>query len=188
MHRSIKSRSHHLCYAARVIAVGLVDLRLQHGPHVSRLNTNHWQARFGENAVKPLRQRSSFQPNSLEAIDGVRQNLQESFRLTRHPRFPHDLARIIHDADARLLDRHIESSKIVHVALLLLMLEAAYADLAFIISLKRSTLIFSYPQTGRPITPSLPRHTGQGNCHEITSARGFFGSFDDQPSQYAGLL
>jgi hypothetical protein len=71
----------------------LVDLRLQHGLHMSRLNTNHWQARFGENAVKPLRQRSSFQPNSLEAIDGVRQNLQESFRLTRHPRFPHDLAR-----------------------------------------------------------------------------------------------
>src|SRR6266481_5085131 len=155
MHRSIKPHSHHLCYAARIVAVCLVDLRLQHRPHMSRLNTNHWQARFGQNAVKPLRQRSSFQPNSLEAIDGVRQNLQESFRLTRHPRFPHDLARIIHDADARFLDRHIEPSKIVHVALLLLMLEAAYADLAFIISLKRSTLIFSYPQAGRPITPSF---------------------------------
>src|SRR6266699_6958745 len=96
---------------------------------MSRLNTNHWQARFGENAVKPLRQRPSFQSNALEAIDGVRQNLQESLRLTRHPHFPHDLAGIIHDADARLLDRHIKSSKIVHVALLLLMLEAADADL-----------------------------------------------------------
>src|SRR5262249_34105148 len=53
--------------------------------------------------------------------------LQEGFRLTRHPRFPHDLARIIHDADARFLDRHIESSKIGHAALLLLMLEAADA-------------------------------------------------------------
>src|SRR4029453_18822458 len=31
------------------------------------------------------------------------------------------------------------------------------ADLAFIISLKRGTLIFSYPQAGRPITPSLDR-------------------------------
>src|SRR6266478_4179948 len=96
---------------------------------MSRLNTNHRQTRFRENAVKPLRQRSGFQPNSLEAIDGVRQNLQESFRLTRHPRFSHDLARIIHNADARFLDRNIESSKIVHAALLLLMLEAAYADL-----------------------------------------------------------
>jgi hypothetical protein len=37
------------------------------------------------------------------------------------------------------LDRHIESSKIGHAALLLLMLEAADADLVF--SLKRSTLI-----------------------------------------------
>jgi len=56
-------------------------------------------------------------------------HLQEGFRLTRHPPFPHDLARIIHDADVRFLDRHIESSKIVHAALLLLMLEASDADL-----------------------------------------------------------
>src|SRR6266568_7636513 len=131
---------------------------------MSRLNTNHWQACFGENAVKPLRQRSSFQPNSLEAIDGVRQNLQESFRLTRHPRFPHGLARIIHDADARLLDRHIESSKIVHAALLLLMLEAAYANLVTI-SLKRSTLIFSYPQAGS----RLPHLSGGNPDIEQTS-------------------
>src|SRR5262249_32741845 len=116
-------------------------------------NADHRQARFGKNAVKPLRQRSSFQPNSLEAIDGVRQNLQQSFRLTRHPRFPHDLARIIHDADACLLDRHIESSKIVHVALLLLMLEAAYADLAFIISLKRSTLFLQLSTSGQADYP-----------------------------------
>src|SRR5262249_16228996 len=155
MHRTIEPHPHHLRYTARIVAVRLVDLCLQHRPHVPRLNADHRQARFGKNAVKPLRHRSSFQPNSLEAIDGVRQNLQQSFRLTRHPRFPHDLARIIHDADACLLDRHIESSKIVHVALLLLMLEAAYADLAFIISLKRSTLIFRYPQAGRPITPSF---------------------------------
>src|SRR6266516_1846174 len=169
MHRTIKPRPHHLRYAARIVAVRLVDLRLQHRLHVPRLNADHRQARFGENAVKPLRQRPSFQPNTLEAIDGVRQNLQESFRLTRHPRFPHGLARIIHDADARLLDRHIESSKIVHAALLLLMLEAAYANLVTI-SLKRSTLIFSYPQAGRPITPSfganrtLSRHRRMTEC------------------------
>src|SRR6266568_796865 len=129
MHRSIEPHPHHLRYATRVIAVCLVDLRLQRGPHVPRLNTDYRQACFGENAVKPLRQRSSFQPNALEAIDGVRQHLQESFRLTRHSRFPRSLAHIIHNADARFLDRHIESSKIGHAALLLLMLEAAYADL-----------------------------------------------------------
>src|SRR5881397_1067178 len=42
---------------------------------------------------------------------------------------PHDPARVVHDADARLLDRHIQSSKMVHAALLLLMLEAVHADL-----------------------------------------------------------
>src|SRR5262245_27899593 len=31
----------------------------------------------------------------------VREHLEESFRLTRHSRFPHDVARIIHNADAR---------------------------------------------------------------------------------------
>jgi hypothetical protein len=36
-----------------------------------------------------------------------------SFRFTCHPRFPHDLARIIHNADACFLDRDIQSSKIV---------------------------------------------------------------------------
>src|SRR5215831_7017000 len=129
MHRTIETNSHHLRYAARIVAVCLVDPRLQHGLHVPRLNADYWQARFGESAEKPLRQRSGFQPNSLEAIDGVRQHLQKSFRLTRHSSFPHDLTRIIHNADARFLDGHIESSKIVHAALLLLMLEAAYADL-----------------------------------------------------------
>src|SRR5215467_4603316 len=129
MYRSIQSRPHHLRHTTCVIAICLIDLCLQHGPHVPRLNTNHRQASFGESAVKPLRQWSGFQPNSLEAIDGVRQNLQESLRFTRYPRFPDDLARIIHNADARFLDRHIESSKIVHAALLLLMLEAAYTDL-----------------------------------------------------------
>src|SRR5262249_33600485 len=59
----------------------------RHAAELPRLNADHRQARFGENAVKPLRQRSSFQPNSLEA---------KSFRLTGHPHFPHNLARIIH--------------------------------------------------------------------------------------------
>ena len=36
-------------------------------------------------------------------------------------------------------DRYVQSSKMVHAALLLLMLEAVNADLVFTISLKRST-------------------------------------------------
>jgi hypothetical protein len=41
----------------------------------------------------------------------------------RHLYFPNDLACVIHNADARLLDRNVQSSKMVHAALLLLMLE-----------------------------------------------------------------
>ena len=80
MHQAIQSpASSAPCHAH--VAGGLVDLGLQHRTHVPRLNADHWQARFGENAVKPLRQRSGFQPNSLEAIGVVCQHLQESFTL-----------------------------------------------------------------------------------------------------------
>src|SRR5262244_2769244 len=73
MHRTIKPRPHHLRYAARIVAVRLVDLRLQHRLHVPRLNADHRQSCFGESAEQPLRQRSSFQPNSLEVVGEVLQ-------------------------------------------------------------------------------------------------------------------
>jgi len=47
----------------------------------------------------------------------------------RNLHFPNDLAGVIHNADARVLDRNVQSSKIIHAALLLLMLEAANTDL-----------------------------------------------------------
>src|SRR5262249_54620848 len=69
------------------------------------------------------------QPNSLEVVGGVLQHRQQRFRFARHLYFPNDLARVIHNADARLLDRNVQSSKMVHAALLLLMLEAVFTDL-----------------------------------------------------------
>src|SRR5467141_1647148 len=57
MYRTIKADSHHLRYAARIVAIRLVDLRLQYRPHVPRLDTDHWQACFGKCAEKPLRYR-----------------------------------------------------------------------------------------------------------------------------------
>src|SRR5215471_477944 len=63
---------------------------------------------------------SSFQPNSLEVVGGVLQHRQQRFRFARHLYFPNDLACVIHNADARLLDRNVQSSKMVHAALLLL--------------------------------------------------------------------
>src|SRR3970040_1395757 len=70
MHRTIKPHPHHLRYAARIVAVRLVDLRLQHRPHVPRLDADHRQARFSESAEQPLRQRPSFQSNPLEVAGG----------------------------------------------------------------------------------------------------------------------
>ena len=121
------SRSTNSCAPpARVVAISLIDLRLQHRPHVPRLDTDHRQICFGERTEEPLRQRSSFQSNPLEAVSRVPQYRQQSFRFARHLHFPNDLARAIHNADARVLDRNVQSSKIVHAALLLLMLGARH--------------------------------------------------------------
>jgi len=104
-----------------------------------RLDADHRQARFRKSTVKPLRQRPGLQSNQLEVIGGVREHRQQSFGLARHLHFPHDLARAIHNADASLLDRYVQSSKMLHAALLLLMLEAVTHGPRFTISLKRST-------------------------------------------------
>ena len=129
MYRTVEPRPHHLRHAARIVAIGLIDLRLQHRPHVPRLDTDHRQARFGQSTEKPLRQRPGFQSDPLEVIGGVRQHWQQSGRFARYLHFTHDLARAIHNADARVLDRYVQPSKMVHAALLLLMLEAVTTDL-----------------------------------------------------------
>src|SRR5215831_332242 len=85
-----------------------------------------------------LRQRSCFQSNPLETIGRLLEHCQQHFRLARNLHFPNDLADVVHNADAGFLDRNVQSSKMVHAALLLLMLEAVHGP-RFTISLKRST-------------------------------------------------
>src|SRR5262249_24028292 len=48
MHRTVKPRPHHLRDTARIVAVCLINLRLQHRPYVPRFNTDHRQLCFGE--------------------------------------------------------------------------------------------------------------------------------------------
>ena len=104
MHRTIKPRPHHLRHPARIVAVGLVDLRLQYCPHMPRLDTDHRQARFGKSTEKPLRERPGFQPDPLEVVGGVRQHRQQRLGFARHLHFPHDPTCVIHNADTGLLD------------------------------------------------------------------------------------
>src|SRR6516225_3064883 len=78
MHRAIKSHSHHLRDTTRIVAISLVDLRLQHRPHVPRLNADYRQVGFGECAEQPLRQWSSFQSDPLEVVGKIVQNRQQA--------------------------------------------------------------------------------------------------------------
>ena len=65
MHRLVQPDPHHLRDPAGIIAVALVDLlRLQHRLHVACLNADHRQPGFRQPGHQPLRQRSSFQPDT----------------------------------------------------------------------------------------------------------------------------
>src|SRR5207342_2300511 len=86
----------------RIVAVRLVDLSLQYRLHVPRLNADRRQTRLGESAQQPLRQRPSFQSNSLEVVGRALQHRRQCFGFTRHLYFPNDLARVIHNADTRV--------------------------------------------------------------------------------------
>ena len=48
MHRTIKPHTHHLGDAARIVAICLVDLSLQHRFHMPRFDTDHWKTCFSE--------------------------------------------------------------------------------------------------------------------------------------------
>src|SRR6516225_6591380 len=83
----------------------------------------------GNSASARALNRPGFQSDPLEAVGGIPQNLQNCLRLARDLHFLQDLARVIQNADTRLLDRYVHSGKMVHAALLLLMLEAVATDL-----------------------------------------------------------
>ena len=59
-----------------------------------------------------------------------------------------------------ILDRNVQSSKMVHAALLLLMLEAVFTDLVSPSALKRSTQNLQLSTSCRPITPSFAAGLG----------------------------
>jgi hypothetical protein len=78
---------------------------------------------------------------------------KQSIGLARNLNLPNDFTRAIHNADARVLDRNVQSSKIVHAALLFLMLGARTTVTPFHHQPEaRTQKSFSYPQA-RPITP-----------------------------------
>jgi len=83
-------------------------------------------------------------------------------RLLLH--FPRDPARVIHNADARVLDRDIQSSKIVHAALLLLMLGARTTVTPFHHQPEaQHPKIFQLSTSRRPIIPSFGGKSGHGD-------------------------
>jgi hypothetical protein len=71
-------------------------------------------------------------PGAKEAIEGKVHRLRlQGIEVVdrRQSNFTNDLAGVIHNADACVLDPDIQSSKMIHAALLLLMLEAVPTDL-----------------------------------------------------------
>src|SRR3974390_1188356 len=151
MHWPIEPRSHHLRHAAGIIAIRLVDLSLQRCAHVPRLYANYGQARLGQSAEQPLRQWPRFQSDPLEVIGPVLEHLQESGRIALNLRFADNPTCVIHNAQARQLDRYVQSSKMLHAALLLLMLEA----------LTTVTSFHHQPEAQHPISSAIHKNAGR---------------------------
>src|SRR3974390_2103180 len=151
MHWPIKPRPHHLRHAAGIIAIRLVDLSLQRCAHVPRLYANDGQARLGQSAEQPLRQWPRFQSDPLEVIGSVLEHRQERVRIALNLGFADDPACLIHNAEARQLDRYVQSSKMLHAALLLLMLEA----------LTTVTSFHHQPEAQHPNSSAIHKNAGR---------------------------
>src|SRR6516162_8890484 len=176
MHRTVKSHPHHLRHTAGVIAVSLVDLCLQHRSHVPRLNADHRQVCFTKCPEQPLRQRFSLQSYPLKMVGRSPQHPKQSIGLARNLNLSNDFTRAIHNADARVLDRYVQSSKIVHAALLLLMLGARTTVTPFHHQPEaQHPKFFQLSTSRRPITPSV----GTKRTSQSGSAMSAFGGKAD---------
>jgi hypothetical protein len=103
MHRAIKA-PHHLGHAARIVASVLlicacntarmcrVSTQITGKPTSARALKSHCERGPASGPIR-LRRWIAFQ------------NLQQGCRQDRYLHFPHDLARVFHNADAGLLDR-----------------------------------------------------------------------------------
>src|SRR3974390_3010528 len=151
MHWPVEPRPHHLRHAAGIIAISLVDLSLQRCAHVPRLYANYGQACLSQSAEQPLRQWPRFQSDPLELIGSALEHLQESVRIALNLRFADNPTRVIHNAQARHLDRYVQSSKMLHAALLLLMLEALITVTSF----------HHQPEAQHPISSAIHKNAGR---------------------------
>src|SRR3974390_2328944 len=151
MHWPVEPRPHHLRHAAGIIAISLVDLSLQRCAHVPRLYANYGQACLSQSAEQPLRQWPRFQSDPLELIGPVLEHLQESVRIALNLRFADNPTCVIHNAQARQLDRYVQSSKMLHAALLLLMLEA----------LTTVTSFHHQPEAQHPNSSAIHKNAGR---------------------------
>src|SRR3974390_3218472 len=151
MHWPISPRPNHLLHAAGIIAFSFVDWSLQRCAHVTRLYANDRQARLGQSAEQPLRQWPRFQSDPFEVIGSVLEHLQESVRIALNLRFADNPTCVIHNAQARQLDRYVQSSKMLHAALLLLMLEA----------LTTVTSFHHQPEAQHPISSAIHKNAGR---------------------------
>src|SRR3974390_2590220 len=100
---------------------------------------------------QPLRQWPRFQSDPLEVIGPVLEHLQESVRIALNLRFADNPTCVIHNAQARQLDRYVQSSKMLHAALLLLMLEA----------LTTVTSFHHQPEAQHPISSAIHKNAGR---------------------------
>ncbi len=99
---------------ARIDPVGLHRHGARRRLQVPRVETDHRQAGGRQTVVHRRRQRPSLEPDALEPEPRLLQPRGDRLRLRSDPPFLHHLARLIDDADRRLLHRNIQTDIMLH--------------------------------------------------------------------------
>ncbi|MGY3116379.1 hypothetical protein ACVWXQ_000314 [Bradyrhizobium sp. S3.14.4] len=99
-----------------VVAVGLVQHRVQRRLGVPGLDADHGQALVGKRREQPRTVRERFQPDALQLDTPFRQEQFDRVRIGLEFRLPDHLAVAVHHANVGRLERHIKPCIEVHHA------------------------------------------------------------------------
>ena len=112
-HRAEGVRAHHRRDAAGVVLVVLVpEARLQRRGGMAGIDADRRPAPPHQPSLQPSRRRSDLQPDPLERVAHLIQELRDDFRVRPDLRLLHDLAVTVDGADGRLPQRHIQTAKV----------------------------------------------------------------------------
>ena len=121
MNGLVKPDPHHLGNPPGIVAVRLVDAGRQYRLHMTCLNADRREPRCRHTFMQVLGERRGFQPDPLTSHTNAVEPVDQRRNLGRHFALTDDRPGLIHHTYARLIQRYINPSEILHNCLLLVL-------------------------------------------------------------------